>query len=744
LLFSDYNFSGQSEIKTQVLPMNRKKTKLKFSRIYKQLPVLAGFSFLLTLLLFFISQVSLLEEIEYKLTDYRFRFTSIPEKADSNVVIVAIDDSSLEFFAANGISWPWPRSYYAYVVDYFTACGAEAVLFDMQFYEPDIDREETYAAETDGMFAEAIAQSNNVFLGIQLSQDSINTETDLSRFSLTVKNPEENKAFDYNGYIAPLDIFSRSVKSLGVINVEPDRDGVIRRVPLLYSIRDLNLPQLAFSGWYNSVMAGKELIYQKRKVKIDGISIPIDENGNYLINWYGNYNGTSPFRYYPFKAVVSSASSVMYGSDPLIASENFQGKYIIIGATAAGLLDLKTNPYSRIMPGMEIWATALSNFLNQEFILPVSESVNFAATLIIIFLVFYLITHLNAKMGNIFLLLLFLGIFTIDYLLWKYLRAPVNLTLILSGFVISYLLMITVSYLLEGKSRREIRKIFTRYLHPDVIKKLEENPDQIHLGGEEIYATVLYTDIYNFTTISETKTPRELVEDLNNYFSKLTGIILQHRGLLDKYMGDGIMALFGVPISREDHALLACEAAFAHKQLRIEMEKKKTLTASDQLHVKTRTGINSGRLVAGNIGSDKRVDYTAIGDTVNLASRLEGVNKIYQTNIIISERTYQDVKQVFLCRELDFLRVKGKKEPTRIYELIDKHINLNRTDWIDSYEEALELYRKGEWKKAAHQFEILSTEPVNDPAAKVMLDRCNYLIKNPPEIWDGILTLEVK
>jgi len=384
---------------------------------------------------------------------------------------------------------------------------------------------------------------------------------------------------------------------------------------------------------------------------------------------------------------------------------------------------------------MEIWATALSNFINQDFIHPVPNWLNFIIIWLIIFLVFYLITHFNAKVGNVLLLLLLIVIFMNDYLLWKYFRAPVNLTLNILGFVISYLLMITVSYLLEGKSKREIRKIFTRYLHPDVIKTLEENPDQIHLGGEEINATVLYTDIYNFTTISETKTPTELVEDLNLYFQKLTGLILDHKGLLDKYMGDGIMALFGAPISRDDHARLACEAAFAHKQIREALNNSGQLSAADQLHTKTRTGINSGTLVAGNIGSDKRMDYTAIGDTVNLASRLEGVNKIYQTNIIISEKTYLDVKDIFLCRELDFLRVKGKNEPTRIYELIDK---------LEIYEEALDLYRKGIWKEAAAKFEKLTTDPVKDTAAKVMLDRCKYLMKNPPANWDGILTLEVK
>jgi len=724
--------------------MNKVQKSLKFSKIYKRAPVLAGAALILAIVLFLISRISFMQEIEYKLTDQRFRLVPIPEKADSNVVIVAIDDSSLEYFNANGISWPWPRSFYAHMVDYFTVSGAKAVIFDMQFYEPDIDREETYASETDGAFAAAIRENGNVLIGVQLHEDSINADLDMSRFSLPIKNKELNRAKEYNGLIAPLDLFKKEVRSIGIITVEPDLDGVMRRVPLLHPRGKFQLPQLAFSSWYHTRNTKDDIAYGNRKVTLGDMKIPLDDEGNYLINWYGNKEGESPFKYYPFKAVISSASSLKYGYDPLIPPSSFKDKYIIIGNIAAGLFDLKTNPYTKILPGMEIWATALSNFINQDFIHPVPNWLNFIIIWLIIFLVFYLITHFNAKVGNVLLLLLLIVIFMNDYLLWKYFRAPVNLTLNILGFVISYLLMITVSYLLEGKSKREIRKIFTRYLHPDVIKTLEENPDQIHLGGEEINATVLYTDIYNFTTISETKTPTELVEDLNLYFQKLTGLILDHKGLLDKYMGDGIMALFGAPISRDDHARLACEAAFAHKQIREALNNSGQLSAADQLHTKTRTGINSGTLVAGNIGSDKRMDYTAIGDTVNLASRLEGVNKIYQTNIIISEKTYLDVKDIFLCRELDFLRVKGKNEPTRIYELIDKLENNSKPDWIKIYEEALDLYRKGIWKEAAAKFEKLTTDPVKDTAAKVMLDRCKYLMKNPPANWDGILTLEVK
>lgn len=715
------------------------KENIRFSKIYKQWYVLLIFSAFLATALLLIGQLSLVRETELKLVDYRFRLDPHPEGADTNVVIVAIDDGSLDFFKNNGISWPWPRSFYGYAVDYFTAAGAKAVLFDMQFYEPDIDREETESEETDGAFAEAMLDNGSIYLGVQLSEDSLAAQTNLSNFTLPVKSMLKKEVQLYHGLIAPISVFLHSCRGIGIINVVPDPDGVIRRVPLIHRMQSYSLPQMSFSAWYNCSHIGETITSRKNSVETGDVNIPMDREGNFFVNWYGNRAGVSPFRYYPFQAVIASASAYFYGGMPQIPPSALRDKYIIIGATAAGLLDLKTNPFTKILPGMEIWATTLSNLLNHDFIRFTPSWIDFLIALIIIFLVFYFVTHFSAKNGNLLLFLLLVAILGINYLFWMKSRILLNLIITLLAFMLSYLLIVTISYLLEGKSKREIRRIFTRYLHPDVIRKLEDNPDQVQLGGEEIKATVLYTDIYNFTTISESKTPKKLVEELNEYFQKLTGLVLEHGGLLDKYTGDGIMALFGAPIARDDHALMACRAAIAHKHLRESLRQKQNRTSPEELHINTRTGINSGPLVAGNIGSDKRMDYTAIGDTVNLAARLEGVNKIYKTKTIISENTFTLVKDHFICRELDFLRVKGKTQPTRIYELIDDIDAEVDHNELEIYQKALQLYRDGNFQEAADTFKLLE-----DSAAKVMLDRCQYLIKNPPEQWDGILTLEVK
>jgi adenylate cyclase len=726
--------------------MNMKSQKFRLSKLYKKWYVLAAAALLLTFLVFIFSLSDFVKETELKLLDYRFRLDPVPEKADTNVVIVAIDDFSLDFFSKNGISWPWPRSFYGYAVDYFTLAGAKAVIFDVLFYEPDIDREETFSYETDGDFADAIDRNGRIYLGTQLLLDStyIHPKVEISEIKLTGKYTFQE---EYRGLRYPIEPFIKATKSIGVLNSSPDRDGVIRRVSVLNKLNDKILSQMALKVWLDQVAKQDSVFAKGRKLFVNDQSIPLDRNGRYLLNWYGRTPEKLPFKAYPFRAVIASASAVLSGYDPILSPDIFKDKYIIIGATAAGLYDLKTNPYSKILPGMEIWATALSNYLNSEFIKVVPGWINFLITWFTTFITLFLIANFNPKKANLLLLGILVVLILSNFFVWKIDRILFNFIIPTLGFVIAYLLINTISYLLEGKSKREIRKIFTRYLHEDVIHQLEENPDLIQLGGEEVYATVLYTDIANFTTISENKEASELVKHLNAYFEKLVEYVFEYNGLLDKYMGDGIMALFGAPISRKDHALLACRATNAHRIYRDELRKKDELNLIEQFHLGTRTGINSGSFVAGNIGGERRMDYTAIGDTVNTASRLEGVNKVFQTSIIISESTYDLVKEEFLCRELDLLTLKGKNKPSKIYELVCSWNELSSQqipEWIKMYEEALNLYREADWQKAGSIFEQLAKAPVSDNASGVLLTRCKYLMEFPPKDWDGILKLEVK
>ena len=334
--------------------------------MYKKWYVLAAAALIITVLVFIFSLSDFVKETELKLLDYRFRLDPVPEKADTNVVIVAIDDFSLDFFSENGISWPWPRSFYGYAVDFFTLAGAKAVIFDVLFYEPDIDREETFAEETDGDFAEAIERNGHIYLGTQLLLDS-------TYIHPAVKNSEIKQGGkysfqeDYKGLRFPIDAFIRTTRSIGVLNSSPDRDGVIRRVSMLNKLNDKVLSQMALKVWLDQVTMQDSVFAKGRNLVVNDRKIPLDENGCYLLNWYGRTPEKQPFKTYPFRAVIASASALINGFPPMISPQIFKDKYIIICATAAGLYDLKTNPFSKVMPGMEIWATALSNYLNSDF-----------------------------------------------------------------------------------------------------------------------------------------------------------------------------------------------------------------------------------------------------------------------------------------------------------------------------------------------------------------------------------------
>jgi adenylate cyclase len=723
----------------------RKKTA---SRLYKKWYTLLFVSLLILLAVWFLEKWSFFRGIENRSLDYRFGLFSIEDQTNEDVVLITIDDKSLEFFVQNGISWPWPRDFYAHLIDYFNEVGAEAVLFDILFYEPDIDRHDISGEVTDRRFARAMARYGKAILSSQPLPDSTAVPIQLSNFNYPLKEEIRTILPYFPGIRAPITEFLENAGNIGMIHVSPDEDGVIRSVPLFHRIEQYVLAQFAISALisHDKQKEIERISLRGSNWYFDDTRIPVDEKGRYKINWYGKDGPDGSFQYYPFQAVVQSASATMQGLKPAIPPDAFFGKYIIIGATAPGLRDLVSTPVSQITPGMELWAAILSNFLNHDFIRTVPTHLNLLYYLLLALLLMLIFTRNPIKIGNVLIIFMFLLIILLPLYTWSAFRLEVKMLSPLMVFFLSYMYITTVSYFSEGKAKKEIQKAFGRYLHPDIIDRLVDNPNMIDLKGDEYSATVLFTDIYDFTTFSEKTKPTELVNLLNKYFDGLTGVILDNNGMLDKYTGDGLMAVFGAPLANASHARDACIAALSHKK----EWATTTQAAADQedmsvmFHRKTRIGINSGSIVAGNIGSKRRVDYTVIGDAVNLASRLEGLNKYYSTDIILSDSTYHQIKDFFVCRKLDYLKVKGKNEVTTIYELIDNADEIDSYSWINLYEQGLELYFKGEWDKAMNCFQSLSDSELKDKVAKIMLDRCLYLQQNSPEKWDGVFRWEVK
>lgn len=699
---------------------------------------IAAVGFLLAMLL----QLSgALDVAELKLLDVRFLNGYNPEREDNSVVMVAIDQSSLTYFQKQGQSWPWPREFYAVLVRYLTQAGAKVIAFDIEFSQPDFDRLSVDAMESDSAFAKALKESQRAVLATYLAEsDSAASDSAvMAKHFLPNINVPRLYAPTYQSAQAPIPMFQDGAAKLGIVNFQSDRDGIARRVPLICKLGDKPLPYFGLSCF----------LLSKGINNVDSLLrvIPTASDGSFLLYWYGKGGPQGAFRYYPAAALIASAIQLEQGETPEISPSEFQGKHIIIGASAAGLLDFKPTPFTPLepYPGMEIHATMLANLLNGHFL---HESPRWLGCLLAFLLAiiagasFFLLSRVSLSVA---LTLAFaLAYLAMAYLAFAVLRWWIPVALPLVSLLLAFALAAVVSYATEGREKRELRKAFNRYLSPRVIDSIVENPDEIELGGKEVEATVFFSDIEGFTSISETLTPKELVQFLNEYFTLASRVILDHDAMVDKYIGDAIMAIFGAPIPKDVHAASACLTALEiHRQLKAFYEKK----SAELPHFQTRIGLNTGKMVIGNIGSDMHMDYTVIGDAVNLASRLEGVNKEYGTNIIISESTYQQAKEFIEARELDYLRVKGKAIPIRIYEVLSEKggLSAKEREKVERFAEALALYRRQDWAGAIRHFEeILKLSP-NDGPSKTYIRRCQMLAQETlPEDWDGVYVMKTK
>jgi adenylate cyclase len=310
--------------------------------------------------------------------------------------------------------------------------------------------------------------------------------------------------------------------------------------------------------------------------------------------------------------------------------------------------------------------------------------------------------------------------------------------------IVNYAAIVSYRFFFEEREKRKVQSAFQQYVAPSIISQLLERPELLQLGGEEKELTALFSDIRGFTSLSEGLPPAELVEWLNEYLSEMTEVIFRHWGTLDKYIGDAIMAFWGAPYPQADHPERACRAALDMLKM---LEKLHTRREPEgRPRMKIGIGIHTGPMLVGNMGSRRRFNFTIMGDNVNLASRLEGINKEFGTHLIISETTYQAVRSLMVARELDYIRVKGKKRPVRIYELLATSEEGRRfDDLVTRFEEGLAAYRGGRWEAAIKTFEALRRDYPYDRPSNVMLERCLALIKQPPEgIWDGVYVMKTK
>lgn len=690
-----------------------------------------------------------LDTWEAKTYDWRVSQAAHFDPKDSKVVMFYVDQPSLDFMKGNSIGWPWPRALYADVLQFCKAGGARAVVFDIIYSEDSV-----YGAEDDAAFATGLADAGDGYLAVFMSQKSQTLFQDVAsiidKSAVTVTGSGVPIA-DYPGFMAlPILPLRDAARGFGNVQLAPDGDGIYRRVPLLFGYQGKTFPSL-YMGVLHALQPGAsvqlapgELSFPLvlRQSQDERVSIPLDPQGNLILNYYG---GVDTFPNYGLARVLTSAQALKEGQAPELDPAIVKDKVVIVGVSAPGLYDLRPQPLASRYPGAEIHATAFQNILSGDFMRAAPLRAGLAGIILLaVILGIALRLELPTAVG-MGVAVLALGAAAgvpfalIRYGWWAPMVAP------LGAVVGTFATVMVVNFLSEGKKKRMIRSTFQKYLAPDVVKALLKNPDTIALGGAEQALTVYFSDIEGFTGISEKITATELVAALNEYLTRCTNIIIDERGTVDKYIGDAVMAFWGAPLPMANHAELACAAA-------LRVQKMLELWNADRARLSlpplaTRIGIHTGTCVVGNMGSTQRMNYTVMGDTVNLASRLEGLNKFFGTQTIASgDCVGAGLREKFLCRHLAAVRVKGRAGAVEIYELRNEVMlaSAKELEFVAQFEKGLDAYRAGRLQEAKEMFEYLAQNS-GDVSSKRYVQWINAAARAPiGSDWDGVVTFDSK
>ena len=680
--------------------------------------------------------------LEAKTVDWRFRALCRPSQADKTFGIVAVDQPSLDYFERQGVPWPWPRSLYGAFLNFARKGGAKAVVFDILF-----DSQSPYGHSEDLQLARAIKSFRRVTLAADFSNrpPQPGASAPPPRFQAQVAGDFQQAALERSSASLPQEDLLAAAQRIASVAAEPDPDGVFRHLAPLTALDGKAYPSLALAAALEALGAeAVEVEPGARAMLVGGRRVPLDD-GRIALNFHGTaLAGPPEARTYPSWSIgdlILGWNDLQQGRKPKVDPKALSGKVLLVAYTASGLFDIKASPFATPMAGTEFSAVAADNIVHGD---PLRTAPWWALFLFV--LAAAGAGALSAARGRrspaASAALLAAAAVAIIGTAGAAFRAGVRIDLLAPGLalVLSYAGAGVWSYFDEGRRRRYLKGAFSLYLSPAIVERISRDPDLLKLSGERRELSIFFSDIENFTTLSEGLDPARLSSVMNRYLSAMTDIILESGGTLDKYIGDAIMAFWNAPLDCPDHAVRACRAAIANQERMVELRRE--LQAEGLPPIRMRIGLNSGPASVGNMGSTKRFSYTAIGDAVNLASRLEGVNKQYGTYVLLSESTRELAKDAVETRELDFIQVKGKTKPIRVYELLGLRgeVEPERLAHARRFEAALSLYRERRFEQAAEAFAEL-----DDFAAKIFVNRCRHFLEEAPaESWDGSYALKEK
>jgi adenylate cyclase len=743
---------------------------LKTNRLIN--PATITFSVVLAVLLLFSWGVPILDQFELKTYDLRCASRK-PRGPQAPVALAVVDEKSLDALGR----WPWPRSTIARLVDSLSGHGARVIGFDMGFLEPDahsaemialieqtiaqvyldlpmladVLRRRLQAGDNDQVLAQSIARSPAaVVLGYFFHMDGADTQAgltaghiaarldllDQSKYPLVMvadPNAAENVFIKAHAPECNLESLSRHAAAAGYFTLSSDIDGVVRWAPVIIQCgQDIFQPLSVLCAWH--YLDKPRMMVQVDRFGVQGIHIgegfiPTDESGRLLINYLG------PPKTFPHYSI----SDILAGR---VDREAFFGKIVLVGATANGIYDMRSTPLAPVYPGAEIHATIIDNILSQDFMSKPrwAGAYDVVAILLLGLMTGLVLPRTGAAKGLLFAAALFAAHIAAAQWLFGNTRVWLNIIYPLLVLSLNYTGITVYHYLTEERERKKIKGAFRQYVAPLVIEKMLQEPDRFKLGGEVKELTVLFSDLEKFTSYSEKYAPEQMTQFLSEYFEKMTEQIFARQGTLKEYVGDELMAIFGAPLDHPDHARKACATALAMQAARREMRAEWQKMGRPPL--KARTGINSGNMLVGNLGCRYRFAYGALGDQVNLGSRLEGMNKFYGTRILIGENTERLVRGDFVLREVDMVRVVGRNQCVAIFELIahrDEWLPPEKQKALDLYRQGLEAYRMQRWAEAMGAFEACFALSSGDGPSQTLIERCrHYQSTPPPEDWDCV------
>ena len=583
----------------------------------------------------------------------------------SQIINIAIDENSLSKVGR----WPWNRNLYGNIFEYVK--DAKVIVFDSVITSSD-------NIQSDKKFFSRLKKMDNLILGTFFCNKEQNSTINMTPFAVDIQNGKQMRLIEYQYYANLPEDLVKNAHAIGSVSTLPDNDGVIRKLSPIFRHNKTFYPSVGIKAAmkYKNI---NSLAYKNNTLILGDITIPLDKtNSEVYLQWYKPSKQNVNFithKTYSASDILDSYNKMKKGEKPPIPQEEFKDKIIIVGATAYALNDIKKTPIGVDYPGLEIQATFIDNIINNDFMKKTSLALNLIVLAVLVILTVQTAKQLPIIYSLLTLITIILGWFYIAKNIFFANGYIIDVITPLSFVLLAYSLTFVYKYFLAGRSRNNLKNVMSKYISKSVMKDVLKN-ETAELGGKRAYVSVLFADIRQFTSISEVYTPEEVSSLLNEYFSLIAPIIDKYNGTLNKFMGDAVMAIFGAPIEDENHAK---NAVLCAEEILLEVKKLNyKWKISNKPEIRIGVAINTGYVFIGNIGSKDRMEFTVIGDSVNIASRIESLNRVYNTSFLISSSTYEKVKDIVNTIKIRDVSIKGRISSVTIHEVIEiKHDNQN-------------------------------------------------------------------